>query len=127
MTGTIRGRTSTAAKLTGYLLQAKNDPPRIGTALASRDRHCPAFAGDGQFLLDPFAFEKQAFAVGAEKRLGETDQPVQRRAGARGHDIDRMPRHRLDPARANHRVSLGDSNSLAQEGAFSRIGLNKLD
>src|SRR6516162_3318874 len=50
-TGTIRGRTSAAARFTGYLLQAKHDPPRIGTALASRRCHCPEFVRDGQFLV----------------------------------------------------------------------------
>src|SRR5271157_4664757 len=60
MTGTARVRASTVARLTGYLLQAKNDPPRIGTALAQRRRHFPAFAREGQFLLDPFAFEEHA-------------------------------------------------------------------
>src|SRR5271167_3771347 len=61
MTGSGRGRASTVARLTRYLLQPKNDPPRIGTALAKPSRHSPVFAREGQFLLDPFAFEKQAF------------------------------------------------------------------
>src|SRR5271166_4831436 len=120
MTGTIRGRTSTAARLTGYLLQAKNDPPRIGTAWVNRRRHCPVFASEGQFLLDPFAFEKQALAVGGEERFGKTKQPVERRTGAGGHDVNRMRRHRLDAARTKRHGGLGDARRLAQEGAFSR-------
>src|SRR5262249_38286715 len=73
MTGTIRVRASTAARLTGYLLQSQNNPPRIGTALVLQGCYCPVFARERQFLLDPFAFEKQAFAVGSEERLGQTD------------------------------------------------------
>src|SRR5208337_3210491 len=83
MTGTARVRASTVARLTGYLLQAKNDPPRIGTALAQRRRHFPAFAREGQFLLDPFAFEEHADTVGIEKRRGKIEQPVERRAASR--------------------------------------------
>src|SRR5271165_4831318 len=127
MSGMIRGWTSTAARLTSYLLQAKNNPPRIGTALASRYNHCPAFAREGQFLLDPLAFEKQALALGSEKRLGQTEQAVERRTGAGGYDIDLVSRDRLDSARADDRVGLGDANSFAQEGGFSRIGLDQLD
>src|SRR5215469_8343771 len=91
--GTARGRASTVARLTGYLLQAKHDPPRIGTALVERRRHCPVSAREGQFVLDPFALQQQAFAAGSEKGLGETKQPVQRRQGAGGYDIDRMRWH----------------------------------
>src|SRR5437763_7197154 len=98
---TARGSASAVAMLTGYLLQAKNDPPRIGNALAERHRHCPVFAGEGQFIRGPLAFEEQAFAPKAEKRLGEAEQPVERRAGAGGHNIDRMRRDRLDAARTN--------------------------
>src|SRR6516165_3869741 len=127
MTGTLCERTSAAARLTGYLLQAKNDPPRIRTASMSRDRYCPVFAREGQFLLDPFAFEKQALAARCEERLGETKQPVERRAGASSHDIDRVPRHRLNPTRANCRGGLGDAHRLAEKGAFPRIGLHQLD
>src|SRR5215471_16399489 len=98
MTGTRRGRTSTAARLTGYLLQAKNDPPRIGTALVLRLRHCPAFARKGQFFLDAFALEKQALAIRGDKSLGQTEQPVEWRASAGGYDIHPLPRNRLNPA-----------------------------
>src|SRR4029077_4322003 len=49
-----RGSASAVAMLTGYLLQAKNDPPRIGTALAKPHRHCTVFASEGQFMLDTF-------------------------------------------------------------------------
>src|SRR5271157_4519736 len=126
MTGTARVRASTVARLTGYLLQAKNDPPRIGTALAQRRRHFPAFAREGQFLLDPFAFEKQADTVGIEKRRGKIEQPVERRAGSGRHDIDRMRWHRLDAARANRHGDLRDARRFAQKSAFSRIGLDEL-
>src|SRR5437773_8316887 len=77
-----RGSASAVAMLTGYLLQAKNDPPRIGTALAKPHRHCPVFAREGQFILDPGSFEKQALVFGAEKRLGKIQQPVKRGAGS---------------------------------------------
>src|SRR5439155_13839319 len=122
-----RGSASAVAMLTGYLLQAKNDPPRIGTALAKPRRHCPVFASEGQFILDPFPFEKQTLGLVTEKRLGETEQPVKRRAGAGGHDIDRVRRDRLDAARANRHIDLGDARGLAKEGGFSRIGLDELD
>src|SRR6516165_9247597 len=127
MTGTMRGRTSTAARLTGYLLQAKNDPPRIGTALVKRRRHCPAFAREGQFLPDPFAFEKQALAVGGKERLGKTKQSVERRAGAGGHEVNRMRRDRLDATRAQRHEGLSNACRFTQKGAFSRIGLDQLD
>src|SRR5713226_4182850 len=77
---TGRGWASTVARLTGYLLQAKNDPPRIGTALAERRRHCPAFTRDGQFLGRPLALEKPGLAAGSQKRLGQFEQPVERRS-----------------------------------------------
>src|SRR5215469_3341341 len=127
MTGTARGRASAAARLTGYLLQAKNDPPWIGTALASRDRHCPVLAREGQFLLDPFSFEKQALAVGGEERLGKTKQTVKRCAGAGGHDVDRVRQNCFDAAGAKGRGDPGDAYRFAQESAFSRIGFDQLD
>src|SRR5258708_26240764 len=89
---TARGGASAVAMVTGYLLQAKNDPPRIGTALAKPHRHCPVFAREGQFILDPFPFEKEALGLVGEKRLGETKQPLKRRASAGSHDIDRVRR-----------------------------------
>src|SRR6266478_5599475 len=98
---TARGNASAVAMLTGYLLQAKNDPPRIRNALAKRRRHCPAFASEGQFILGPFPFEKQALGLVGEKLLGEAEQPLERRAGARGHDIDRVWRDRLDATWTN--------------------------
>src|SRR5215469_10253799 len=101
MAGTARGRASTVARLTGYLLQAKHDPPRIGTALVERRRHCPVSAREGQFILDPLAFQQQALAGRSEKRLGETEQPVQRSKCPGGYDIDRLWRHCLDTAAAN--------------------------
>src|SRR6267378_2696676 len=112
--------------LTGYLLQAKNDPPRIRNALAKRRRHCPAFASEGQFILDPFPFEKQALGLVGEKLLSEAEQPLERRASAGGYEIDWVRRDRLDAARANRHIDLGDARRLAQEGAFSRIRLDQL-
>ena len=47
--------------------------------LCSTTRHCPAFAREGQFLPGPLALGKQADRVGAEKRLGQIEQPVERR------------------------------------------------
>src|ERR1700730_5157272 len=83
---TARGNASAVAMLTGYLLQAKNDPPRIGTALAKPRCHCPVFASEGQFILDPFPFEKQALRHGGEKRLGDGGPQLRPRALARAHD-----------------------------------------
>src|SRR5712692_10986002 len=100
-TGTARGWASMVARLTNDLLQAKNDPPPIGQALFDRHAHCPDFARQGQFLLEPFTFEKQANTVGSEKRRGQIKQSVERRAGPRGDDIDRVRRYCLDPAWAN--------------------------
>ena len=114
-------------RLTDYLLQAKNDPPRIGTARASRRDHSPAFASEGQFLLNPFAFQKQTDAARSEERLGKAKQPLERRTGARGHNVNRMRRHCLDAARAKHHGGLGNACRFAQEGAFSRIGFDQLD
>src|SRR5262249_44034315 len=127
MTGTVRGCASTAARLTDYLLQAKNDPPRIGTALVSRYGHCPGFAGKRQFFLDPFALQKQALAAGSEEWLGQTKQTVELRTSAGGPDAERLRRHRLDSTRPNCRVGLGDPNSVAQKSGFSRIGFHQLD
>ena len=124
---TARGGASAVAMLTGYLLQAKNDPPRIGTALAKPHCHCPVFAREGQFILDPFPFEKEALGLVGEKRLGETEQPLERRASAGSHDIDRVRRDRLDAARANRHIDLGNTRRLAQERGFSRIRLDQLD
>src|SRR5882724_6938869 len=122
-----RGSASAVAMLTGYLLQANDDPPRIRSALAKRGRHCPVFASKGQFILDPFPFEKQAFAPGAEKRLGEAEQPVEGRAGAGGHDIDRVRRDCLDAARSNRHIDLGDARRFPKKCGFSRIRLDQLD
>ena len=127
MTGAMRGRTSAAAELTGYLLQSKNDPPRIGTALVSRYSHCPAFARERQFLLGPLALQKQALAAASEEGLGQTEQTVERRTSARSHNINRMLQHCFNTARADEHVSLGNAHSLAQKRAFSRIGLDQLD
>jgi hypothetical protein len=104
--------------LTGYLLQAKNDPPRIRSALAKRGRHCPVFAGEGQFILDPFPFEKQALGLVSEKRLRETKQPIERRAGAGGHDIDRVWRDRLNAAWANRHIGVGDACASRRKADF---------
>ncbi len=85
------------------------------------------FAREGQFVLDPFAFQKQAFAMESEKWLCKTEQPVQRSAGAGGHDIDQVRRHRLDAARPKRHGRLGNARRFAQEGAFSQIGFDQLD
>src|SRR5439155_21741040 len=124
---TARGSASAAAMLTGYLLQAKNDPPRIGNALAKRRRHSPVFAGEGQFILDPLPLEKEALGPVGKKRLGEPEQPVERRASAGGDDIDRVRRDRLYAARANRHIDLGDARRLAGKGAFPRIRLDQRD
>src|SRR6516162_9011286 len=76
-----RGSASTVARLTNDLLQAKNDPPPIGQALFDRRAHCPAFAHQGQFLLEPFALKEQTNCVGREERLRQFEQPIQWRAG----------------------------------------------
>src|SRR5215469_2130524 len=85
--GTARGPASKLTRLTGYLLQAKNDPPPVGQARLDRRVHCPAFVRLGQFLLKSFAFEEQAECVLCDKSLGESQEFVERRAGARSHDI----------------------------------------
>src|SRR6516164_509267 len=115
-TGTARGWASTVARLTGDLLQAKNDPPPIGQALFDRRAHCPAFAHPGQFLLKSLALGEQAQGLGREKGRRQFEQPIQRRAGARGHNIDRVRRHSLDAARTKHHLRLRDPCSLSQEG-----------
>src|SRR6516162_5090997 len=125
--GTASGSASSLARLTGYLLQAKNDPPSVGQALLDRRGHCPAFAREGQFFLDPFAFEKQAEAVATEKRLGQIQQSVKRRASASGDDLRRMWRHSLDAARADRHIGSGDARCLTQKGASARIRLDELD
>src|SRR5712675_2484789 len=102
-----RGWASMAARLTNDLLQAKSDPPPVGQAWFDRHTHCPAFARQGQFLLDPFAFGKQADGVRREERPSEIEQPVERRAGARGHDIDRVRGHRLYPTWSYRHLGLG--------------------
>src|ERR1700730_19095194 len=96
--GTARASASSLARLTGTLLQAKNDPPPVGQALFDRQVHCPAFAGQGQFLVESLAFEKEPKAIWHQKRCGQIEQSVERRAGARGHDMDGMRRGRLDVA-----------------------------
>src|SRR5215467_14097655 len=64
-TGTARGAASSRARLTGYLLQTKNDPPPVGQALFDRHAHCPVFASEGQFHRKPLAFGEQANGVGS--------------------------------------------------------------
>src|SRR5438132_4398118 len=112
---TARGGASAVAMLTGYLLQAKNDPPRIGTALAKPHRNFPVFACEGQFILDPFPFEKEALGLGGEKQLGEAEQPLKRRASAGGYDIDRVRRDRLDAARTNRHIGLRNPRRLPKK------------
>src|SRR4029077_653196 len=102
----MRGCASTATRLTDYLVQAKNDPPRIGTALVSRCGHCPAFARERQFLLGPLALQKQALAAGSEEWLGQTEQTVERRTSAGGHNVNGMRRHCFDATRADEQISL---------------------
>jgi hypothetical protein len=108
-------------------LQAKNDPPPVGQAWFDRHAHCPAFARQGQFLLDPFAFRKQADGVGCEERPSEIEQPVERRAGARGHDIDRVRGHRLYPTWPYRHIGFGDARGFAQKGASPGIRFDQLD
>jgi len=115
------------ARLTDNLLQAKNDPPPVRQALFDRHAHCPAFACHGQFLLEPLTFGKQAKRVGPEERLGKIEQPVERRAGTRGDDIDRVRRHSLDAAGANRDVGPGDTRRLPQESAPPGIRLDEFD
>src|SRR6266404_6495078 len=122
-----RGWASVAARLKNDLLQTKNDPPPIGQAWFDRHTHCPAFARQGQFLLEPFAFGKQADGVRDEERPGEFEQPVERGAGARGNDIDRMRRYGLYPTSSYRHLGRGDARRFAQEGAFPGIGLDQLD
>src|SRR5580693_4539249 len=125
--GTARGSASSLARLTGNLLQAKNDPPPVGQALFDRHAHCPAFAGKGQFLVESLAFEKEAKAIWHQKRCGQIEQSVERRAGARGHNMDGMPRDRLDAAWPNRNLGSGYAGRLAQKRGFSRIRLDQLD
>src|SRR5258708_38187359 len=116
---TARGGASAVAMVTGYLLQAKNDPPRIGTALAKPHCHCPVFAREGQFILDPFPFEKEALGLVGEKRLGETEQPLKRRASAGSHDIDRGRRGRPEAAPPETRNGVAHARRLPPEAGVS--------
>src|ERR1700745_968856 len=120
-TETARGWASMVARLTGNLLQAKNDPPPVGQALFDRHIHCPGFAGQGQFLVEPLAFGKETKGIGRQKRCGPIEQSVERGAGARGDDVDRMRRHRLNAAGPSRDLGPGDARRLAQKRRFSRI------
>ena len=104
--GTARGSASSLARLTGNLLQAKNDPPPVGQALFDRHSHCPGFAGQGQFLLEPLAFGKQAERVGREKWRGQIEQ-----AGRAARRRERS-RHRRDAA-APPRCGMAESSTSA--------------
>src|SRR5215469_2704708 len=88
--GMARGSASSLARLTGDLLQTKNDPPPIGQALFDRHGHCPGFASKGQFLVEPLAFREQTHGIGPQKRCRQIEQAAERRARARGHDADRV-------------------------------------
>src|ERR1700722_5085754 len=125
--GAARGSASSLARLTGNLLQTKNDPPPVGQALLDRHLHCPGFAGQGQFLVEPLAFGKQAKGIWREKWRGQIEQPVERSTGARGQDMDGMGRPRLDAARANRNRRPGDARRLPQKRSLSRIRLDQLD
>ena len=77
-----------------------------------RRRHCPAFASEGQFLLDPFAFEKQALAVGGEEGLSP--------------GVVRVALSRPDRINCSWLVSLNQTDLDEQTGVLSEEKLSKL-
>ena len=115
---TARGSASAVAMLTGYLLQTKNDPPRIGHALASVGVIVQRLRARVNSSSTRSPFRNRHSLSAAEKRRGKVEQPVERRAGAGSDDIHRMRRDRLNAARANRHIGLGDARRLAQEGAL---------
>src|SRR6266568_519716 len=76
--------------------QTQNDPPPVGATVMECRVHCPGLAGRGQFLPRPLALREDTYRIGSDKRLRQNKKPVERRAAARRHDVDRVRRHRLD-------------------------------
>ncbi len=89
--------------------------------------HCPGLLRRGQFLPRLFALGEETHRIGSDKRLRQNKKPVERRAAARGHDVDDAGRHRLDSRIADDDRRDCDARGLPQEGAFTRIGLDQLD
>src|SRR5882762_7347320 len=81
---TARGSPS-PLRLTGDLLQLKDDPPRVGAAGMPHRTHSPFATRRGQFFLDVLAFEEQAHRVRSDKPLCQWEKLVERRACRNTH------------------------------------------
>src|SRR5439155_12907871 len=114
-------------RFTGDLLQFKDDPPRVGATGMARRAHCPTPPRRGQFFPGAFSLQKKTNCMRRDKPLSHNEKPVERCAGAGGHDVDFVRRHRLDPGMVDRHRRTGDSRRLAQKGAFARVALDQLD
>src|ERR1700682_1993541 len=54
-------------RLTGDLLQLKDDPPRVGATGMARRPHCPAPARRGQFFPSAFSLQKETNCMRSDK------------------------------------------------------------
>jgi len=89
--------------------------------------HCPGLLRRGQFLPRLFALGEETHRIGSDKRLGQNKKPVERRAAARGHDVDDARRTASIRALRMTTGAVAMRRRLPQEGAFTRIGLDQLD
>ena len=126
--GTARGSASSLARLTGDLLQAKNDPPPVGQALFDRHVHCPGFAREGQFLRRT----ARPLETGRAYPAPETARP--NRASGRAARRRARSRHRrggaVPPGSGMARIVTSASVIRAasrRKRGFARIGLDQLD
>jgi len=89
------------------------------------DFHPPRFTGLGQF--DPYilTLEEQANRSWAGKMLCIFKQFRQGRAGARGHDVEGLPRRFLDPLVAHGNAKLQPVGGGAQEVRFLPCGFEQ--
>src|SRR3981189_600020 len=84
-------------RLTGDLLQLKDDPPRVGATGMPGRTHSPFATRRGQFFLDVLAFEEQAHRVRTDKPLCQWEKLVQRARAARTNSDHGGPPHVPQP------------------------------
>src|SRR6185312_13026388 len=94
-TSTLGRLTSGMAGGMGKLPDLQDRAGRIGQALVLEDFHFPGIAGLRQFSPYILSLEEQAPGARPKEFLCIEEQPIERRAGPRGHDVEDPGRGRL--------------------------------
>src|SRR5690349_9606338 len=89
--------------------------------------HPPGFVGLRQFCLNILSFEKQTYRIWCPESLCISEQLLQRLAGSRGHDIERLAPRILDPGAPDFEIKLESSRDRFQKTAFLLGGFKEHD